>query len=452
MPIDPSWRCRALAFLVVAGMLAACGDDGDATADTPSTTAPPAETVDREADVEAYCDHFAEQFAAIPFPTSGSAAEVDAYVAARAASADDAPVLDVDALPDEVRGEHGDLAANQAAADERYAEASDLAAAGDAEGALRMLEYGDKTVAHTAGMAAVGGAKCFTATPEGAAAGSLNVPVVGGWQLAAAFDSIWVSRQLSPEVVRIDPESGAVIASIDVGARPAKLQAADGRLIVRTDDAYLAVDPATDQVVATLAKADVGPAANRSWAVDGALWICDGQSLHRYEPTTFEAVTSLELGFDCGQVYATEELVIAWSYNEDDGESGTSVAAFVDPAADEVLATVSLPVDVGVPTVLDDEVVLPGYGGPTAAVVDRATWTVSGTHDLGRATGGSQGAYDGTSLYLGAHDKEAILVVDPTTMTVIDEILPLFGVNSLDFDGERLWTVSSTYGFLQRLA
>ena len=140
-----------------------------------------------------------------------------------------------------------------------------------------------------------------------------------------------------------------MIASIDVGARPAKLQAADGRLIVRTDDAYLAVDPATDQVVATLAKADVGPAANRSWAVDGALWICDGQSLHRYEPTTFEAVTSLELGFDCGQVYATEELVIAWSYNEDEGESGTSVAAFVDPGADEVTATVPLPVDAGVP-------------------------------------------------------------------------------------------------------
>ena len=84
-------------------------------------------------------------------------------------------------------------------------------------------------------------------------------------------------------------------------------------------------------------------------------------------------------------------------------------------------------------------------------MVDRATWTVSGTHDLGRATGGSQGAYDGTSLYLGTHDKEAILVVDPTTMTVADEILPLFGVNSLDFEGDRLWTVGSTYGFLQRL-
>ena len=76
---------------------------------------------------------------------------------------------------------------------------------------------------------------------------------------------------------------------------------------------------------------------------------------------------------------------------------------------------------------------------------------MSGTHDLGRATGVSQDAYDGTSLYLLTADKAGILVVDPSDMTVVDEIVPLFGINSLDFDGERVWGVGNTYGFLQRL-
>ena len=55
---------------------------------------------------------------------------------------------------------------------------------------------------------------------------------------------------------------------------PVKLQPADGRMVVRTADSYVAIDAATNTIVGTLLRADVGPNANRSWAVDGALWIC----------------------------------------------------------------------------------------------------------------------------------------------------------------------------------
>ena len=129
-------------------------------------------------------------------------------------------------------------------------------------------------------------------------------------------------------------------------------------MIVRTEDAYMAIDPATNSVVATLAKADVGPAADRRWAVDGALWICDGQRLHRYDPVTFAPTGPIELGFDCGQVYATDDLVIPWTYNQDPGESGTSVAAFVDPATNQSRDD-RPPADVNVPIVLDDAVFFP---------------------------------------------------------------------------------------------
>ena len=180
---------------------------------------------------------------------------------------------------------------------------------------------------------------------------TINVPLLGAWQVGAGFDSVWVAKQFSEAVARVDPASGRVLATVDVGSKPFKLQPADGRMWVRTSDAYVAIDPATNTVTTTLAKADVGPEANRSWAVDGALWICDGSRLHRYDPTTVSLVTTVDLGIECGQVYATSDLAVAWTYNEDDGESGASAAAFIDPATNAVVAEVDLPVDVNVPVV-----------------------------------------------------------------------------------------------------
>jgi hypothetical protein len=49
-----------------------------------------------------------------------------------------------------------------------------------------------------------------------------------------------------------------VVATIVVGGEPFKLQPADGWVRVRTAEACAAIDPDTNQVAATLAKADVG--------------------------------------------------------------------------------------------------------------------------------------------------------------------------------------------------
>ena len=158
-------------------------------------------------------------------------------------------------------------------------------------------------------------------------------------QLAVAFGSIWVSETDGDEVLRLDPTTGDVQARIDVGAGPLKLQPADGALWVRTDEAYVRIDPATNTIAATLPKTQVGPAANRSWTVDDALWICDATTLHRYHPATLTEVTVIPLDFDCGQVYATDDLAIAWSYNQDPGESGTSRAALIDPRSNTACVT-----------------------------------------------------------------------------------------------------------------
>jgi hypothetical protein len=187
------------------------------------------------------------------------------------------------------------------------------------------------------------------------------------------------------------------------------------------------------------------------------MWICDGQRLHRYDPTTVQPVTTIELGIECGQVYATTDLVVALTYDGDEGESGTSAAVFVDPTTDQVLATVPLPVDVNIPIVLDDSVFLAGLMGSTAVVIDRANWTITATPDLGRPTRASQNAFDGTSIYVPTVDSQTdpvngrpdVLVVDPTTFTVTDTIETL-RANSIDAADGAVWVVDDAFGILQR--
>ena len=464
----------------------ACGDD-DATASSsqPTTTPPPTQTTppaktsapttatvptlperttsatEAEAtssttaaddswkeQAAAMCAAFIAELPSAPEPAAGSAAFVGFLRDLR----DRLGSFDVLDLPDELHTAPTDVPAVTRQADEYLARAEAAAAAGDDAAADFAIEQYLGLLEHSAALLTIAGAEC--GDQSRVANASLSVPVLAANQVAAGLGSVWVSQgPFFTTLTRVDPDTGEIRATIDLGVAPGKVQPADGRMIVRTADAYMAIDPASNSVVATLAKSDVGPAADRSWAVDGAMWICDGQRLHRYDPATFAPTgTVIELGIDCGQVYATDDLVVAWTYNDDDGESGTSAAAFVDPATNQLLATSALPVDVTVPIVLDDAVFFPGNGGTQNVLIDRATSTVTATPDYGRSIRGSQMAYDGRSIYLIA-DKRDVLVIDADNYEMTDTIEPLSivgGINALATTPGALWVVTGDAGILER--
>jgi hypothetical protein len=420
---------------------------------SPPTSSPPTEPAttdagDWRAEVTAMCSHFTTESASIPEPDR-SPAGTAAFVAALRHVRDTAPSIESIDLPAELRAGADGIVARIDAAEESLTAAEKASAGGDTAAAQAKVELYIDQLFQIAAKFALSGARCGDADPAIAAAAQVNVLLeLGPSQTASGFGSIWVSERFGDRVVRVDPETGEVVATVDVGSEPVKLQPADGRMWVRTVDAFVAIDPNSNAVTATLSKADVGPAANRSWAVDGAIWICDGQRLHRYDPETLQPTALLELGIECGQVYATADLVVAWTYNEDDGESGTSAAAIIDPATNQLLATVDLPVDVGVPIVLDNAVFLPAYGGSQAVVVDRGTWTVSAIPDLGQPTGGSLSVSDGKLIFVPAADSADVLVVDASTFTVTDTI-HTFGANSVAVADGSLWVVDDEYSVLQ---
>jgi streptogramin lyase len=45
-------------------------------------------------------------------------------------------------------------------------------------------------------------------------------------QLNVGYGSVWVSQKAGRNVVRLDPETGEVLATVDVGTEPLKLQPA----------------------------------------------------------------------------------------------------------------------------------------------------------------------------------------------------------------------------------
>ncbi len=128
-----------------------------------------------------------------------------------------------------------------------------------------------------------------------------TIRLAGSFGLDVAIDKngVWVlidDDSYRPEVVRIDPSTGAVVATIPLGYHNSHFIFAVGGSILAdghvTNGAIVGnsvlsrIDPATNRVVARLPfAAYVWPAAG-----DGAIWAASGRTLVRIDPATDRVV------------------------------------------------------------------------------------------------------------------------------------------------------------------
>lgn len=84
-------------------------------------------------------------------------------------------------------------------------------------------------------------------------------------------------------------------------------------------------------------------------------------------------------------------------------------------------------------------------------VVDRDSWTVTSTHDLGRITHGGGIVTDGSSIFIPTKDGSPndVLVVDAATYEVINTVTPL-DVNGVAVEDGTLWVTHETFNVAQR--
>ena len=227
-------------------------------------------------------------------------------------------------------------------------------------------------------------------------------------------------------------------------------------MIVRTADSFQFIDPATNTIAATLPKSESArppTGRGRSTAPCGSATASGSTATTRRRSTRHRDRARLRLR----QRARHTDLVIAWSYNEDAGESGTSVAAFIDPATNQSRQRSVCLSTSAKPAVLDNVVFFPGSEGSQSVVVDRATGTITSLPDLGRPfVHSNDSAFDGTSLYVVVEGRD-IAIVDPTTFEITGTIEPFdfdpplgIQVNALALGPDALWVVNDESSILQR--
>lgn len=170
-----------------------------------------------------------------------------------------------------------------------------------------------------------------------------SIPLPGGshpGDLVLAEGSIWVATNGDGKVLRIDPASRSVIASIQVGEtmsmdNPLRLAAGGGAIWVLTlfgDENLHRIDPATNTVTGSVD--DVGDGTVGVAFGEGSVWVAgvhDG-TIYRVDPATLEVLARIPVDKRPVAVAVGEGAV--WV-----GKLGDGTVDRIDPATNRVTAT-----------------------------------------------------------------------------------------------------------------
>ena len=136
----------------------------------------------------------------------------------------------------------------------------------------------------------------------------------------------------------VDPESGALVHSIDVAAHAGT--AFDGEYLYQiAEDRIHKVDPKTGKVVATIPAPGNGGDSGMAWA-EGSLWVGEyrAQKIHQIDPETGKVIRSIESKrVVTGVTWVDGEL---WHATWED-EKGDLLQ--IDPETGDVLQEVNMP-------------------------------------------------------------------------------------------------------------
>ena len=238
-------------------------------------------------------------------------------------------------------------------------------------------------------------------------------------RLAVTEDAVWVLTPGDNRVLRIDPATNQIVATIPVERAPSGLAVGAGAIWVsrHSDGTVARIDPATNRVVATI---PVGRAPGAVTVAGGVVWVAlpDNRGLSRVDPASNRS-TLVRVPRCCDGELAAGEGAL-WVANRGDG-----TLVRVDPATGQVTARILLPrttehrlhqVAVG------EGAVWVTSAGTTRGIanllwrVDPASNRVTGTLDLGPTSAGgmpnSVAAGNG-AVWLGGMTKGSIVRLEP---------------------------------------
>ena len=156
--------------------------------------------------------------------------------------------------------------------------------------------------------------------------------------VAVSRGAVWAGKGDTKSLVRIDPASDRVVATISVGVEPWYIAASDTAVWLsdwRTNT-VVRVDPASNSAVATVAGLPAGPTGLA--IVPGAVWVASSRAnaLTRIDTATNQVTatlatdpTPLPVAYAYGSVWVRNEF-----------QEGNGTVQRVDPTSAEVTATI----------------------------------------------------------------------------------------------------------------
>lgn len=163
--------------------------------------------------------------------------------------------------------------------------------------------------------------------------------------VAVSTGAVWAGKGDTRSLVRIDPASDRVVATIPIGIEAWYIAASD-TAVWATDwrsNTVVRVDPATGRLVATIPNLPAGPTGIA--IAPGAVWVASSRAgtLTKIDSATNQVVdtvrtdmTPLPVAYAYGSVWVRNEF-----------QEGNGTVQRVDPAADRVVATIPVGPEIG---------------------------------------------------------------------------------------------------------
>jgi streptogramin lyase len=282
--------------------------------------------------------------------------------------------------------------------------------------------------------------------------GTITVPLAP-CALATDGSSAWITGSATGVLVRVDPATGAVADSIDLGGTPCGVAVGpDGRIwvaVLRTGE-VVAVDPVTKSVTSRIE--GVGPALWDLKGGFGSIWVADrtAKALLRIDPATAKVVATIPIGPRASGLAVMPGGV--WVADDTDSELRR-----IDPATNTVATTVKA---AGAPSWFSDDgatnLLVSERGSGKVVPVDPVTGalgepTTGWDEPLDGTVVGTQAwVPDGSGRLVGVEDLTAAASGSPASVVryalpgAVNPFVaePAFGeVWILDFSGTNVWRI-----------
>ena len=282
-------------------------------------------------------------------------------------------------------------------------------------------------------------------------AARIAVPA-GPARLETGFGSLWLTKVNSKEVLRIDPGSNKVVATIRIGAKPAlgigiglgSVWIADTK-----DKSIRQIDPGSNKVVHSIAvqlpketEGSIGVGEGSLWALtdDGDT---DSGTLARIDPFTGEVIANIRV--NAGSHCALVAFGSVWV-----SSSAGGAVLRVDPRTDAVVAEISVRQSPRFLAASDDSIWVLNQGDGSLSRIDPQSNQVTATVAFGVPGEGGDLSVSDSSIWVAA-EGIALSQIDPRTNRVVRQFAGGKRMDSLRVGFGAAWLVDEIHAQIWRV-